>query len=45
MNAALGQKQLSGRFRIDQMNNVLLQLERAFNAKLRQLPGGVVLLS
>jgi transmembrane sensor len=45
MNAALGQKQLSGRFRIDQMNNVLLQLERAFNAKLRQLPGGIVLLS
>ncbi len=45
MNAALSQKQLSGRFRIDQMNQVLLQLERAFSAKLQRLPGGVVLLS
>lgn len=45
MNAALGRKQLSGRFRIDQMNQVLLQLEHAFNAKLQRLPGGIVLLS
>jgi transmembrane sensor len=45
MNAALGQKQLSGRFRIDQMNNVLQQLERAFSAKLQRFPGGIVLLS
>jgi transmembrane sensor len=45
MNAALGRKQVSGRFRIDQMNQVLLQLERAFSAKLQQLPGGIVLLS
>lgn len=45
MNAALSQKQLSGRFRIDQMNQVLRQLERAFSAKLQRLPGGIVLLS
>lgn len=45
MNAALGQKQLSGRFRIDQMNEVLLGLERAFSAKLQRLPAGIVLLS
>lgn len=45
MNAALGQKQLSGRFRIDQMNQVLSQLEHAFNAKLQRFPGGIVLLS
>ncbi|MBB5045895.1 transmembrane sensor [Rhodopseudomonas rhenobacensis] len=45
MNAALSQKQLSGRFRIDQMNQVLLQLERAFSAKLQRLPGGIVILS
>jgi transmembrane sensor len=45
MNAALGQKQLSGRFRIDQMNQILVQLERAFGAKLQHLPAGVVLLS
>jgi transmembrane sensor len=45
MNAVLGQQQLSGRFRIDQMDNVLLQLQHAFNAKLQRLPGGIVLLS
>ncbi|NVO13588.1 MAG: FecR domain-containing protein [Rhodoplanes sp.] len=45
MNATLGQKQLSGRFRIDQMNEALLGLERAFGAKLQRLPGGIVLLS
>lgn len=45
MSAALGQKQLNGRFRIEQMGRVLLQLEHAFNAKLQRLPGGIVLLS
>jgi transmembrane sensor len=45
VNAALSQKQLSGRFRVDQMNQVLLQLGRAFSAKLQHLPGGIVLLS
>jgi transmembrane sensor len=44
-NASLGQKQLSGHFRIDQMNEALLGLERAFGAKLQRLPGGIVLLS
>jgi transmembrane sensor len=45
MNAMLGEKQLSGRFRIDQMDKVLLQLEQALDAKLRRLPGGIVLVS
>jgi transmembrane sensor len=45
MNASMGHKQLSGRFRIDQMNEFLLGLERAFSAKLQRLPGGIVLLS
>jgi len=45
MNPDLGQKQVSGRFRIDQMNEALSGLKRAFGAKLRQLPGGIVLLS
>jgi len=45
MNADLGQKQLSGRFRIDQMDKVLLQLEQVFSARLQRLPGGIVLLS
>ncbi|MGO4683993.1 FecR family protein [Hyphomicrobium sp. 2TAF46] len=45
MSKTLGEKQLNGRFRIDQMEKVLLQLEYAFNAKLQRLPGGIVLLS
>lgn len=45
MNAALAQKELSGRFRIDQMDKVLLQLQQAFDARLRRLPGGIVLVS
>jgi transmembrane sensor len=45
MSAALGRKQLSGRFRIDQMNNLLAQLEQAFNARLQHLPGGIVLIT
>lgn len=44
-NAALGQRLLSGRFRIDQMDRVLLQLEHTFNVKAQRLPGGIVLLS
>jgi transmembrane sensor len=45
MNQALGQKQLSGRFRIDQMNMVLEQLEYAFNVRLQRFPGGIVVLT
>ena len=45
MNAALGRKPLSGLFRIDQMDDALLALERVFGAKIQHLPGGIVLLS
>lgn len=45
MSASLGQKPLSGLFRIDQMDDALLALERVFGAKLQHLPGGIVLLS
>lgn len=45
LDSPLSNRRLSGRFRIDEMNQVLRQLERAFDAKLRHLPGGVVLLS
>jgi transmembrane sensor len=45
LDSPLNKKMLSGRFRIDEMNQVLRQLERALNAKVRHLPGGVVLLS
>lgn len=44
-NRELGQKQLSGRFRIDQMDMVLVQLEQAFSAHVRNLPGGIVILT
>lgn len=45
MSATLGRKPLSGLFRIDQMDDALLALERVFGAKLQHLPGGIVLLS
>jgi transmembrane sensor len=45
MNTALAQKQVNGRFRIDQMDEILARLEQAFNAKIQTLPGGIVLLS
>lgn len=45
INSTLGHRTLSGRFRIDQMEKVLLQLEHVFSTKIRRLPGGVVLLS
>jgi transmembrane sensor len=45
MNPALGQKQISGRFRIDEMNEVLTRLQQAFNARVQTFPGGIVFLS
>ncbi len=45
INAALGTKQVSGRFRIDQMDEILSRLELAFSARIQALPGGIVLLS
>jgi transmembrane sensor len=45
LNAALGRKPVSGRFRIDHMDEILVRLDQAFGAKSRSLPGGIVLLS
>lgn len=45
MNRALGQKLVDGRFRIDQMDKILLRLQEAFHTRMRTLPGGIVLLS
>jgi transmembrane sensor len=45
INQALAQKPVSGRFRIDQLSDILVQLEQAFGARVRFLPGGVALLS
>ena len=44
-NDALGRQPLSGRFRIDQMDMVLAQLEFAFSARVQRWPGGFVVLS
>jgi len=45
INPALAQKPVSGRFRIDQLNEILARLEEAFGARVRLLPGGIALLS
>lgn len=44
VNAGLAQKPVSGRFRIDQMDEILARLEQAFDVRARKLPGGLVLL-
>lgn len=44
VNRDLGRKPVSGRFRVDQMDEILNRLEQAFNARIRTLPGGIVLL-
>jgi transmembrane sensor len=45
INRALAHKAVSGRFRIDRLNDILVQLEQAFGARVRPLPGGIALLS
>jgi transmembrane sensor len=45
LTSGLARSPVSGRFRIDQPNEVLTQIERAFSVRRRDLPGGVVLLS
>lgn len=45
LNAALGQKTISGRFRTERMDDVLSWIARATGANQRTLPGGIVLLS
>lgn len=44
-NEALAKKPVGGRFRIDQMEMLLRQIELTFNAKLQRFPGGIVFLS
>jgi transmembrane sensor len=44
LSAAEGQKPVSGRFRIDHMDEILVRLDQAFGIKSRSLPGGIVLL-
>jgi transmembrane sensor len=45
VNDALGLTPVSGRFRIDRMDEIFDRLEKGFGAKFRALPGGIVLLS
>ncbi len=45
LNAAIGQKAISGRFRIERIDEVLAWIERAAGGSARSLPGGIVLLS
>lgn len=44
-NSALGQELLSGRFRIDRMEEALVQIEHIFGASVSRFPGGIVVLS
>ncbi len=45
LNEALGRSPVSGRFRIDHMDEIFARIGEAFGAKVRALPGGIVLLS
>ncbi len=45
LNADLQRSPVNGRFRIDEPEEALSQIERAFNVRRRSLPGGVVLLT
>jgi transmembrane sensor len=45
VNEALGRSPVSGRFRIDHMEEIFDRLEKGFGAKFRTLPAGIVLLS
>ncbi|WP_229199072.1 FecR family protein [Bradyrhizobium acaciae] len=45
VNAEIARLPVSGRFRIDRMDEILSQIQQAFNARVRSLPGGIVLLS
>lgn len=44
-NDTLGQRLLSGRFRIDQMEQALVQIEYTFKSRVTRYPGGMVILS
>ncbi len=45
MNTQIGRIPVSGRFHITRLDVILTQFEQAFGARVRSLPGGVVLLS
>jgi transmembrane sensor len=45
MNAALGQKSVNGRFKIERIDEILSWIAQVYGANSRSLPGGLVLLS
>lgn len=45
LDATLAKKTVSGRFRTDHMDEILVRLDQAFGIKSQSLPGGIVLLS
>jgi transmembrane sensor len=45
LNASLGRKEISGRFRVARIDDVLKWIEQVAGARSRELPGGIVLLS
>ena len=45
LSAELGRRPVNGRFRVDRTDDVLVQIQQAFGARQRTLPGGIVLLS
>jgi transmembrane sensor len=45
MNADLGHRPVNARFRIDNVDEIMTLAQRVFGAKIRSLPGGIVLLS
>lgn len=44
-NPDLGRMPVSGRFRIDNLDQILTRIEQAFGANIRTIPGGLVFLS
>src|SRR5262249_51103361 len=45
MNAALGDRLVNGRFRVDNIDSIMTMFQQIFGAKLTRLPGGIILLS
>lgn len=45
MNAALGRQTVNARFRIENIDEIMMLAQRVFGAKVTSLPGGIVLLS
>lgn len=43
LDRSLGQRQIDASFQLDHLENVVTYLQQAFNARIRTLPGGVVL--